>query len=270
MSIITISRQKGSLGDEIAKATADKLEYQYIEKSQISEVLSRLGFARSDIDKYDEKKPSVWQSLSLQKRLFALFIRAAVYELSARNNVIIAGRGGQVILQEIPDTLHVRVIAPFASRVSRLIEHEGYEEEDAYRLIRQSDKDSAGYLHTYFDADWDDGSLYDLVINTRSVTLEQAVEMIICGADVQGLSDINQLSGMLNNLALDQRANAVLLEVVGDEGVSLVVENGLASLSGLVESSIVKQNCEKAVKSIQGVSAVDNRISVLSKDTSVF
>ena len=269
MSIITISRQKGSLGDEIAKATADKLEYHYIEKSQISKVLSRLGFALSDIEKYDEKKPSVWQSLSIQKRLFAFFIRAAVYELSARNNVVITGRGGQVILQDIPDTLHVRVVAPLESRVSRLIE-EGYEEENAYRLIRQSDKDSAGYLHTYFEADWNDGSLYDLVINTRSVTQEQAVEMIASGVDLQGLRDTSQITEMLHDLALSQRANAALVEVVGDEGVTLVFENGTASLSGLVESSVVKQKCEKAVEAIRGISAVDNRINVLSKNTSVF
>ena len=75
---------------------------------------------------------------------------------------------------------------------------------------------------------------------------------------------------MLNDLALHQRVNAALVEVVGDQGISLVVENGVASLSGLVESSVVKKNCEKAVKNTQGVSSVDNRISVLSKDTSIF
>lgn len=270
MAIITMSRQMGSLGDEIAKATAEKLGYRYVDKSQISEVLSRLGFALSDIDKYDEKKPSVWQSLSIQKKLFALLIRAAVYELAAGNDVVIVGRGGQVILRGIPETLHVRVIAPLESRVSRLAAQEESEEKDARRLIRQNDRDSAGYLHTYFEADWDDSGLYDLVINTRSVTLEHAVTMITSGVAVHGVSESKQLTEMLDDLALNQRANAALIEVVGDEGVSLVVENGVASLSGLVESSVVKSNCEKALENIEGVSAVENRINVLSKDTSVF
>ena len=269
MSIITVSREKGSYGDEIAKAIAEKLGYRYIDKSQISKVLSRLGFALSDIDKFDEKKPSIWQSLTIQKKLFAHFIRAAVYELSARNNVVIVGRGGQVILQNIHDTLHVRVIAPFESRVRRLID-EGYEEDDAHRLIRQSDLDSAGYLHSYFDADWNDSDLYDLVINTRSVTLGGAVEIINCAAAVQEGDEVHHDFEMLNDLALGQRANGILLEAVGDEGVILVVENGIASLTGLVRSSAVKQNCEKTVEQIPGISAVDNRLNVLSKDTSVF
>ena len=269
MAIITVSREKGSLGDEIAKAIAEKLEYRYIDKSQISKVLSRLGFALTDIDKFDEKKPSIWQSLTIQKKLFAHFIRAAVYELSAKNNVVIVGRGGQIILRNIPDTLHVRITAPFGSRVRRLID-EGYEEEDAHRLIRQSDTDSAGYLHSYFEADWNDSNLYDLVINTRSITQEQAVEMINCAAFVEEGNEVSHAFQMLNDLALGQRANAILLEVVGDEGVALVVENGIASLSGLVRSSAVKQNCEKTVEQVPGISAVDNRLNVLSKDTSVF
>ena len=56
MAIITVSRQTGSLGDEIARVTAEKLGYGYIEKSQISKALSALGFSLSDIEKYDEKR----------------------------------------------------------------------------------------------------------------------------------------------------------------------------------------------------------------------
>ena len=93
MAIITISRQTGSLGDEIAQAVAEKLGYEYIEKSQISKVLSGLGFSLTDIDKYDEKKPSIWQSLTMQKELLTSLFRAAAYELASRDNVVIVGRG---------------------------------------------------------------------------------------------------------------------------------------------------------------------------------
>ncbi len=180
MAIITISRQIGSLGNEIAMATADKLGYEYIEKVQISEILSKLGFTISEIDKLDEKKPSIWQTLTAQKELFAQYIRAAVCELAARKNIVIVGRGGQVILKDIPGTLHIRIIAPYATRISRLMEQRGYEEDDVKRIIRQGDNDSSGYLSTYFDADWDDSDLYDLVINTRAVSLNDGLGDIAC------------------------------------------------------------------------------------------
>ena len=73
MTIISISRQTGSLGDEIARLAADKLGYEHIGKSQISEVLLKHGFSASDVALYDEKKPSLLQTLSKQKNLYALF-----------------------------------------------------------------------------------------------------------------------------------------------------------------------------------------------------
>ena len=143
MAIITISRQIGSFGDKIAKAAADALGYQYIEKKQLSGVLSTCGLPLTDIDKYDEKKPSLWQALSRQKELFAQCIRAAICELAAQNNVVIVGRGGQVILKGIPGCVHLRVIAPFQTRVARLMDQTGDDKKTIERIIRLSDDDSS-------------------------------------------------------------------------------------------------------------------------------
>lgn len=261
MAIITISRQIGSLGDEIARAAADTLGYRFIEKVQISEALSKHGFSLSDIDKYDEKKPSVWQTLSMQKELFAHFIRAAVYELAALKNVVIVGRGGQVILKDIPGTLHIKVIAPYATRVGRLMEQRGYEEIEAQQIIRQRDRDSAGYLNTYFDADWNDSNLYDLVINTRGMTVHESIELITCAVDTDQIKESPQMSEALYDLALKHKAKAAILDVTGGgQQVQLDVEKGVASLSGFLRSSALKNACEKTIANIQGIKSVNNQI----------
>jgi cytidylate kinase len=271
MAIITISRQIGSFGDEIAKATADTLGYQYIEKVQISEILSKCGFSISDIDKYDEKKPSVWQTLSMQKELFAHYIQAAVYELAARINVVIVGRGGQVILKDIPGALHVRVIAPFATRVSRLMEQRGYDEKSAQRIIRQSDRDSSGYLSTYFDTSLNDSDLYDLVINTRTMTVDESVEMITCAVEADRIKESPRMSEALYDLSLKHKAQAALVEVIDKvEWVEVELDKGVASLTGLVSSPAVKKECAKAISNIHGVKSVHNGLNVRDDKRSVF
>jgi len=271
MPIITISRQIGSLGDEIAKATAEALEYQFIEKNKISEVLSKLGFSASDMDKFDEKKPSVWQSLIMHKELYTHYIRAVVYELASKNNVVIVGRGGQVILKDIPGTLHVRIIAPYATRVNRSMEQKGYEEKHIKRLVRQVDRDSSGYLSTYFDMNWDDCTLYDLVINTRIMNLKKSVELITCAVDNALLEESNQVHELLYDLALNNRAKAALLNVTGGtEWADLEIENGIVTLSGLVRSSEVKNECENALIDIEGIKSVNNHLGVRSSNKSVF
>jgi cytidylate kinase len=269
MAIVTVSRQMGSFGDEIARAAAEALDYLFIEKVQISEILSRSGLSISDIDLYDEKKPSIWRTLTIQKERFSHLIRAAMYELAARKNVVIVGRGGQVILKDIPGALHIRIIAPFTLRVARLIEQRGYKEYDAQRLIRQGDRDSSGYLGTYFDADPNSSELYDLVINTRGMTLDHCVELIThaVGTDGNKESTSTQVSEMLSDRALLHRAKAAVVEITaGGELMSLDVERGVVTLSGLVGSDSVSHGCEQAILKIPGIVSLHNRLGVQSKD----
>jgi len=271
MAIITISRQIGSLGDEIAKAAADALGYHYIEKVQISEILSKCGFSISEIDKLDEKKPSVWQTLSMQTEIFAHFIRAAINELAARKDVVIVGRGGQVILKDTPGVLHVRVIAPFETRVGRLMEQRAYDEKTALRIVRQTDRDSLGYLSNYFEANIENSDLYDLVINTRAMTLEESVEMITCAAGADKIQESPRMSEELYDSALKHRAQAALLEVTDKvEWVDLELKKGIALLSGLVSSVAMKNECEKVVLNIQGITSVHNQLNVRDEKTSIY
>lgn len=266
MAIITISRQIGSLGDEIAKAVADKLGCVYVEKSKISKLLSDQGFSAHEVEKYDEKKPSIWQSLSIQKKRFAHLIRAAVYELAADENVMIVGRGGQAILKDFPGTLHVRVIAPHATRLSRLIEQKECDEKDANQIIRQSDRDSSGFISAYFDADWDDQDFYDLVINTRTMTVDTALAMITCALDADEFKKSSQPIEKFRDLALTQKAQTVLLEIPGLRLTILDVEQGVATLSGLATSPTAKEECEKAVSNIDGITKVNNQLRVVSNE----
>lgn len=268
MAIITISRQAGSLGDEIAKAAAEKLGYEYIEKSQISKVLSGLGFSLTDIDKYDEKKPSIWQSLTIQKELLTSLFRAAMYELASRDNVVIVGRGGQVILKNISGVLHVRFIAPNTTRISRIMVQDKCEEKTAERMIRQNDRDSSGYLSTYFGTNWDDSGLYDLVINTRAMALDESVELIACAVNADRIKKSPQVSETLYDLALSHKGKAALLGVSKElSWVDLTVEKGIAILSGTVGSPVEKNNCAKTVLKIKDIKSVDNQLAVRGSNT---
>ena len=57
MSMITISRQVGSLGTEIARGVAEKLNYEYVDKEKIGKILADFGVGAPELEKFDEKKP---------------------------------------------------------------------------------------------------------------------------------------------------------------------------------------------------------------------
>lgn len=262
MAIITISRQIGSFGDDIANAVADKLGYQQITKSQIGEMLSRHGFTESEVDEYDEKKPSIWHTLTTNKNIFAYLIEAVVFELAAKDNVLIVGRGAQVILKDIPGTMHVRIIAPYADRVRRVMEQLGCEEKNARRIIHQNDRDSSGYISTYFDADLDDNYLYDLVINTRTITMTSGIEMITQAIGTDEFKKSLHAHEKLIDLALTRKGLAALLEVRDVEMANLSVEKGRALLTGMARSLAAKEACGNVLLDIEGITKVDNQLGL--------
>ena len=176
-----------------------------------------------------------------------------------------AGRGGQVLLRDIPGALHLRIVAPFEFRLRRFLEQQGGDEKQAARILRRTDRDSAGFLRSFFDVDWDDPALYDLVINSQKVSVDAAVRII-----VEALrSPQVQESGMkaeekLLDIALGQRVEATLMDLLGIEirHVNIEVEGGTVILRGAVGSGRDKEKCERAAAGLEGVKSVDNQLLV--------
>ena len=150
MAIITVSRQRYSFGDEIAQKVADNLGYDFIDKEKIGEALAKLGFPANQVDRFDERKPSIWDSLAIQHNRFSCLMKAAVYGFARKDNTLILGRGAQVLLQNFPGVLHLRIVAPFEVRLERLMEQDGYDKKNGEKVLRQKDRDSSGYIRSLF------------------------------------------------------------------------------------------------------------------------
>ena len=102
-----------------------------------------------------------------------------IRNLAREGNVVIAGRGGQVLLQDMPGALHVQVIAPFDHRVAVLAKRESITREESTKTVRASDRTRRDYLRKYHRVNWLDPTLYDLVINTRKIPAPLAAAMIV-------------------------------------------------------------------------------------------
>jgi cytidylate kinase len=97
--------------------------------------------------------------------------------------VIIVGRGSQVILKDLPDVLHVRIIAPLERRIERWMERNNISHEEAKKITLERDRKHVHFVETYFDEDINNPDLYDLIINTDKLTLDCAADLIIDAVD---------------------------------------------------------------------------------------
>lgn len=263
MSVITISRQWGSLGTEIAQEVAAQLGYEYVDKERIAKSLTEYGFPPPEMEKFDERKPPFWDSWQVQRQRFIHSLQAVIFEMAQKGNVVIVGRGGQVLLKNLPGVFHVRVIAPFDVRLRRILKEVGGDEKQAERLLRRIDRDSAGFLQSFFDAHWDAPELYDLVINTQKLGQDTAVRIILQAAQSPQVREGEKETGeKLANLALLQKAEAAIMGVLGIDirHIHIQVDNGVVILRGAAASTKDKQKCEQAVAAIPGVRRVDNQL----------
>ena len=126
--------------------------------------------------------PGQAQGQALDEARAMDLIRATIGAAYERGSVLIVGRGGQVILEDKPDVLHVRVVAPMEERVRRLQERENLTAPQARRLARERDRAKAEYLRTFYSIDPADVSMYDLVVNTAKLGVDTTVELISSAA----------------------------------------------------------------------------------------
>lgn len=181
MSVITVSRQLGSLGDEVARAVADKLDYQIIGRDLINQAAVRANVPEVALAAIDDLGLLDLHPPPESIHAYQNSISELMHELAAAGNVVIVGRAGQVILRDNPQVLHVKVIAPKKIRFQRLAQQQNTTLECAKAQVLTSDKTRKNYLQKYYQVRWDDPQLYDLIVNTARLQPQQAA-CLICQA----------------------------------------------------------------------------------------
>ncbi|MEA4958512.1 MAG: cytidylate kinase-like family protein [Anaerolineaceae bacterium] len=200
MAVITISRQSGSGGNEVARILCERLGYHLFDKSLMSQLAEQVNAEPNINDEIPEQtnKTSVFlerllnplhglssesheprKEISENQPLTLTQIHDLVMAAYKLDNVVIVGRGSQIVLAGQPGTLHVRVIAPLEARVRAWQARENLSSKDAQKIALERDKAHEDFVKSFFDADIRDASHYDLVINTSRITPAAAAEIII-------------------------------------------------------------------------------------------
>jgi cytidylate kinase len=198
MRAITISREYGSGGGEIATRLASHLKWQLIDHEIVERVAIEMGTSLGAAEAHDERTEGILartfgnlQSLQPDYMLGAsskTFLRneetylktvsRIVLAAAAQGHVIIVGRGSQVLLAQQRDVLHVRIIAPFEKRVGYVMKRERIDRTAAEKRIKMKDHDRTKHLETAFRRKPEDPHLYDIVLRTAYLDLDGAVEII--------------------------------------------------------------------------------------------
>ena len=205
MPVITISRQYGSGGIEVARRLCNILGYSYFDKTLMVRVAAEMSISEKDVvdqsvdtykmrgflDRLFGRKRSGSWALSgppaytlfrveaLDEAASVNLVKDTIVAAFERDNVVIVGRGGQAILRDKPGVLHVRITAPQRARSLRVKERDNIPLSQAKELVRSKDQAAADYLKRFFDIDWENPLLYHVIFNTGWWELEDTSELIV-------------------------------------------------------------------------------------------
>ena len=178
MAIITISRGSYHRGKEVAEKLAQKLGYECLSRDILLEASEEFNIPEIKLIRAIQDAPSILDRLTRQKEKYVAYIRAALLKHVQKDNVVYHGLFGHFFLQDIPHVLKVRIVADLEARVADEVKREGISESKAREVLMKDDEERRKWALQLYGADWWDATLYDLVIHLKTITVDDAVDLL--------------------------------------------------------------------------------------------
>jgi cytidylate kinase len=269
MPLVTISGGIGTGIGKTAQLVASKAGLELYDDQRLHAEAVRMGVRAKDLKGIDEKAPSFFDSLRVDPQLYLDVLESVVYSVSKTGQGIIIGHGGQVLLRDFGCALHVLIHAPEDFRIEQLMGRRSLSDdgrEEARKLIHKSDNEKRGFLRFAYHLDWDDLSLYDLVINTAKLGIDGSAEVILHALHLDMIQECSmQALDTIERMTLQKTVQAAMAKA-GLQYYSFsrvdVPEKGKVVITGLASTEEEKARILQTAKGAPGVTSVKDEINV--------
>ena len=248
MAIITLTRQPGSMGDEIGMLVARRLGYVYYDKKEIEKRIIAKGLPREEFVKFDERKPSILDRFTKNRDRYLNYLSSVILEIAKEGNCVIMGRGAFIFLRDVPNHITLRFVSTMKKRLEHIKEVTGITNDKVgEKFIADSDKRQRAFYKSCFKYDLNDLSLIYAAINTALCPPDMLADMIVAGItsnvtpkiDADGRKRVEELilaQEMTNKLIFENGLHIDELWVmVHDKRITL---HGLTSFHATVERAV--------------------------------
>lgn len=179
MAVLTISRQPGSLGDEIAEALAKRLNWDLMTRDELIRRHLKSLISPQDFHFLGESGKYFTYHSDILNMTYMQFLEQQLKQAAQHRSLILLGFGSQVIFADHPDAHHIRVIAPERIRTDRTRHQYGVSEKEASQILTTADRRHRRFVSTVFSTDLTDPTLYDLTLNTGHLSVDACVAAVI-------------------------------------------------------------------------------------------
>ena len=183
--VVTVSRQHGAGGAEVARTLAAQLGLDLFDREIIQRIAESTHLSERVVSSLDDKDKELltdWlAAISSRTYLspveYRYHLSRVVGAIAHHGGAVVLGRGAHLILGE-GEALRVLVVAPLETRVRAVMEREGLGEREARRRIVSVEADRKAFLMKHFHSDFADPAAFDVVVNTGVLGVDGACATI--------------------------------------------------------------------------------------------
>ena len=197
--IITVGRQIGSGGLQVARMVAEKFGVEVYDKNLLMITARESGIAPEFFDKRDEKPSVLGRFARFAGLRGSVYADSGVYSdsgnlsgddlfaiqseviksIAEKGSGVFVGRAADYVLRDDPHLMSVFITADADYRIAKVMEREHLSKAEAERFIADADRKRASYYNYYTFKKWGDGASYDLCLNTSLLGLDATADLIV-------------------------------------------------------------------------------------------
>lgn len=192
---VTISRQHGAGGAELARILGDSLGWSTVDRQVVDLIADHLHVDPAMIDLLDEREANWVRDVLgdflpgqvINRDTYVRHLAQVTRMLAMHGRIVLLGRGSRFFLPR-QQGLGIRLVADLDDRIARLQARGGIDEAAARESIDETDRIRAHFHQRYFGHDGTAPELYDLVLNTSAMPLDDTADLVIDACQLRGLT----------------------------------------------------------------------------------
>ena len=269
MPLITMPREMGSLGKDVASAVAARIGKSVVHHEITEQLANKMRLRKSHVMRFLDGTAGIFEKLTTDQTSLSIFTADEVFRMVSEDNVaVIRGWGVTHLLGSVPHVIRVRVCAPFDLRVKHMMERLNTTDQALVeKEIRLSDEALTAITRRHYDIDWKDAEHYDLVLNTERVSVEDCVNEVMTLMNTPRFRETDESRQTLRDLGIVASVRAALRQDDRTKKLDVTISSNhnQITLSGMAGDAAESEQAAQIAAAVHGVSGVDNQLKTTTR-----
>jgi cytidylate kinase len=274
MPLVAMTREMGSLGKDVAAGVAARTGRKVVYHEIIEPIANKMRLRKSHVERFLDGKAGLWEKLTTDRTALSIFTADETFRFLRDDSTgVIRGWGAVHLLRNIPHVIRVRICAPLETRIGRMMDRLKTDNRETVESeIQMSEEAHTAITKRHFGVNWRDPELYDLVLCTERLSVEECVDEIDGMMKRKCFQETPDSLRMVDDLATEWSVRSALRRDERTAKTHFTVESnaGVVSLLGVVDTQNESDAAGEVARAAEGVKGIDNQLKAANSANSRF